>query len=91
MARRVRKNPLLMTMGNPGQLMGTDVLAVVYRHKDDGKLYCHGFGDADIVLRSNGDKLTISALKEWTGVKMYALPDGSIRIVKPGGRVWEDL
>lgn len=89
-----RRNPLLMTMGNPGprgRLMGTDVLAVVYRHKEDGKLYCHGFGDAEIKLTTRGDALTITALKEWTGVRMFALPDGSISISKPNGRIWEDM
>lgn len=88
----VSANPLLMTMGNPGRrLMGTDVLAVVYRHKEDGKLYCHGFGDADIKLTTRGDALTITALKEWTGVRMFAEPDGSVSISKPNGRVWEDM
>jgi hypothetical protein len=68
------------------------VMAIVYVHKDDGNFYCHGFGDADIDLKSRGDALTITGLKSRTHVGMFAEADGSVRIAhKDGEPLWEDV
>lgn len=88
---KVKRNPALLTYGNPGREMGTDVLAVLYRHKEDGAFYCHGFGDADIKLASRGDSVTIRGLKSRTGVKLMCQSDGSLRLVKKGSHLWEDM
>lgn len=75
-----------------GTKTSNHVMAIVYVHRDDGKFYCHGFGDADIKLRSKGDALTIEGLKERTNVQMYAEPDGSVRIKhKDGEPIWENI
>lgn len=78
---------------NSGSVQTSDhVMAIVYVHKDDGQLYCHGFGDADIDLKSRGDALTITGLKERTHVEMFAEQDGSVRIAhKDGEPLWEDI
>lgn len=69
-----------------------NVMAVVYVHKDDGKFYCHGFGDADIALKSRGNALIIEGLKDRTDVQMFAEPDGSVRIAHARGEpIWEDI
>lgn len=69
-----------------------DVQAIVYRHEEDGKLYVHGFGDADLDLTTRDGKLIIDGLKDETDVQMFAQPDGSVRIAsRDGSPVWEDM
>lgn len=70
-----------------------NVIAVVYRHLDDGQLYIHGFADADIKPITHRDgSLTVKGLVEDTDVEMYALPDGSVRLQgKHGQPLWEDI
>lgn len=90
--RGVHVNPALLVYGNPGRCLSKDVLAILYRHAEDGKEYCHGFGDADIRLSSRGDAVTIQGLKRRTGVGMYAGKDGeTVTLRKPGVRLVEDF
>lgn len=91
----VHRNPPLVIFGNPprqGREFGTDVLALLYRHKKDGEFYCHGFGNADIQLEGTPfEGVTIHRLKERTGVKLIAMPDGTVVLSKPGTDLWEDI
>lgn len=92
-AHNVRRNPL-MIFGNPpagGKLFGSDVQAVLYRHAEDGKYYCHGFGDADVDLISSGGSVTINGLLPRTGVRMSAVKDGTIVIHKRGVDLWKEF
>lgn len=96
------RNPPLVVFGNPrgerslqgvrGGLMSTDVMAILYRHAQDGEFYCHGFGNADIDLSGSPlHGVTIDGLKEKTGVRMYGTPNGSITIAHPSKRLWENF
>lgn len=104
MSRVIRTNPMLVVYGNPGArrirdlkdreqaaagLMSHHVMAVIYRHIEDGELYVHGFGDANIEPDTlpNG-ALIVRGLKENTGVDMYAQKDGSVLLVRPGVSLW---
>lgn len=91
--RGVHPNPLLAVYGlNPGHCFSEHVMAVVYVHKEDGELYCHGFGNADLGLTTHRDgSLTIRGMRERTGVRMVAERDGSVRLVKPGVALTEDF
>lgn len=75
------------------QKMSDNVQAIVYKHVADGRLYCHGFGDADIRLKTpRAGTLTIEGLHDETGVQAFALPDGSVRIRHHAGEpIWEDI
>lgn len=69
-----------------------DVLAIVYRHRDNDEFYVHGFGDAELDLSSRGDELRIRGLKDRTGIQMFAEPDGTVTIAHPQGHsIWEDM
>lgn len=95
-SRGVHVNP----GGHAGGKMSDDVLAVVYVHRKDGKLYVHGFdgrgGDgAAITLRTKagtrGEVLSIGGLARKSGVQMFAEPDGGVRMASRDGHVlWED-
>lgn len=76
-----------------GRKMSDHVQAIVYKHVEDGRLYCHGFGDADINLKtSRGGALTIEGLHDTTGVQALAQPDGSVIIRhRDGEPIWEDI
>jgi hypothetical protein len=78
---------------NPeGRLISESVRAIVYTHRDDGKFYVHGFGDANIKLSGGGDRVTISHLKDRTDVCARALRDGAVLLYGGHGqRLWEDL
>lgn len=82
---------------NPGATSGkrvkmsNDVQAIVYDHVTQGPR-CHGYGDADIDLKTRGDTLSITGLHERTGVEMFGLADGSVLIKhKHGKPVWGEL
>jgi hypothetical protein len=82
---------------NPGASTGSrvkmsnDVQAIVYDHVTEGPR-CHGYGNADIDLRTRGDTLSITGLHERTGVEMFGLADGSVLIKRKDGKpVWKNL
>lgn len=95
----VRSNPPLVIFGNPGRgnsgsgaLMSKDVLAVLYKHRDDGEFYIHGFGDASLKLKgSPSEGVSIGGLKERTGVQMTANPDGSITLHHKSHKLWGEF
>lgn len=78
---------------NPrGGVMSENVLAIVYEHADDRKLYVHGFGDADIRLSGGGSNVTIRGMKQNTDVHMRALPSGALSITGGHGqRLWKNF
>jgi hypothetical protein len=54
-AKSVRRNPALVTFGNPpagGEKMSEDVVEIRYRHCGDGKFYRHSFKAGLVQLRS---------------------------------------
>jgi hypothetical protein len=61
------------------------VQAVLYLRDDDGEPYVHGFGDADLDLRTNTrtGAVTIGNMKVRTGVEAVLLDDGSILLRGP--------
>lgn len=68
------------------------VQAIVYVHRENGKHYVHGFGDAHLDLHVRGNELRIAGLKDRTDVQMFAEPDGTVSIVgRSGQRLWEDF
>lgn len=73
--------------------MSDDVQAIIYRHIEDGKFYCHGFADAEIDLKTHRDgSLTIRGLADETDVRMFAEPDGTVTVEGAHGqRLWEDM
>jgi hypothetical protein len=74
-----------------GEKFSNHVQAVVYRHVTEGHRV-HGFGNAEIGLKSHGHTLTISNLPERTDVEMYALEDGSILLKHRSGKpLWEKM
>lgn len=71
--------------------MSNDVQAIVYDHVTQGPR-CHGYGDADIDLKTRGDTLSITGLHERTGVEMFGLADGSVLIKHKSRKpVWGEL
>jgi hypothetical protein len=84
----VSRNPLLTILGNPlskgkalqaGELLSRNVQAVLYLHDQDHLPYAHGFGDADITLKTHRDgAVTIGGLQDHTGVAMMGLKGGEI-------------
>lgn len=98
---KVRRNPWLSVLTNPGrsgEVFGSDVIAVVYRHVDGG-YYVHAFAEhgsnvegADIQL--DGDieadgELRVTGLEPRTGVKLVANPDGSLTM-RAKWHLWEE-
>lgn len=84
--RGVHRNP-----GGKRTKIGEHVQAVLYIHAKDGHPYCHGFGDADIGLKTirNGD-VRISGLHEDTDVTMYGESDGTITMEGRNGQpLWK--
>lgn len=81
---------------NPGPTgrrvkLSNDVQAIVYDHVTQGPR-CHGYGNADIDLKTRGDTLSITGLHERTGVEMYGLADGSVLVKHRDGKpVWGEL
>lgn len=74
------------------EVMGTDVMAVVYKHAEDGALYAHGFGKEAWGISTKGDKLTLHGLNEVTDVKMFALPNGDILMRHSDGKpLWREF
>jgi len=92
---RVRRNPGIVLYGNPGGrdvcLSRGGVQCVVYTHAKDGSNRAHGFGNAAIDLQSRGTRLTVTGLREETGVSLYGTPDKrAVHIVGDDGQaVWE--
>lgn len=93
-SKGVHRNPPLVTMlGNPRgrHLLSKQVQAVLYVHAEDGGYYCHGFGNADLKLKTHGDAVRIDGLKSRTGVEAWLLGDGSVHLVgKNGQALWMD-
>lgn len=76
---------------NPGRRkrtkIGEHVQAIVYIHAKDGNPYVHGFGNAEIALKSirPGD-VRIQGLHDDTDVCMYGEPDGTVTIEGADGQ-----
>lgn len=86
-SRSIQRNPK-----GRGEMIGSDVLAIVYVHADDGQRYCHGFADADITLRDTAKGIVIEGLAESTGVEIFAMPDGTMQVKSADGkRLWDDF
>jgi len=85
--KRRKSNP------DGGIKMSDNVQAICYRHTDDDENYCHGFGNADVTLKTRQDgTLILGGMKDDTDVAMYAMPDGSICIKSNSGkRLWDDF
>lgn len=87
-----RRLKLALRQIDGAELMGTDVMAVVYRHAEDGGLYAHGFGKEAWGISTKGDKLTLHGLNEVTHVRMFALPNGDITMRHARGkRLWAEF
>jgi hypothetical protein len=76
--------------------MSRDVLAVVYKNvaDDENTVRVHGFGDANIKLRSRdrGQSVVIEGLDELTGVRMVAESDGTVRLIHKNGKpLWKEF
>lgn len=85
------RNPAITIFGNPpaGRVMTKDVQAILYHR--GGKDYCHGFGDADITLKTHRDGgVTIGNLHQRTGVEALAMPDGSVVLRHPSHAIWDE-
>jgi hypothetical protein len=84
-----RRNPALVVVGNPsrgkGIIISHNVQAVLYLRDDDGEPYVHGFGDADLDLKTDTrtGAVTIGNMKSRTGVEAVLLDDGSILLRGP--------
>jgi hypothetical protein len=67
------------------RIISHNVQAVLYLRDDDGEPYVHGFGDADLHLRTNTrtGAVTIGNMKVRTGVEAVLLDDGSILLRGP--------
>lgn len=97
--RPLQSGRVIIVKENPpvaGQVMSRDVLAVIYKNvgDDDDTVRVHGFGDANIKLRSRdrGASVVIEGLDELTGVRMLAEPDGSVRLThKNGLPLWKEF
>jgi hypothetical protein len=48
--KRARKNPSIVTFGNPGGIMSRDVVEIRYKHAEDGKYYKHSFKPGTVQL-----------------------------------------
>ncbi|MCP4899820.1 MAG: hypothetical protein GY906_22870 [bacterium] len=70
-----RRNPGLVVF-NPKELIASDVQAILYRHHEDGELYCHTFGGGETELEQRGDSVTIRNLPESTGVQAEVRQNG---------------
>lgn len=98
-ADRYSNNPAtLVSFVNPprkGLSIGSDVVAVVYRHAQNGGYYVHPFGGVDDVFEVETQPdgaLVLSGLADRTGVQMHGLPDGSLTMRhREGKRIWDDL
>lgn len=101
-ADRYSSNPAsLVSFVNPGGRsckglsIGSDVVAVVYRHAQNGGYYVHPFGGVDDVFEvetQDDGTLVLSGLADRTGVQMHGQPDGSLTMRhREGKRIWDDL
>lgn len=71
-SRRHRRNP------SEDGIIASDVQAILYKHHDDGRWYCHGFGGKDPDIKSRGDSVTLTGLAETTGVVAAVEDDGKV-------------
>lgn len=55
---RLRRNPTLLTFGNPLTVLTNDVIEIRYRHKEDGKLYKHAFQKGQVRIRGSAGSKT---------------------------------
>lgn len=51
--KRVRKNPPLVTFGNPGVCMSDNVVEIRYQHNEDGQYYKHKFKRGQVRLHAS--------------------------------------
>lgn len=92
-----RNSPLVIVTGNPPRRakrdrMSDDVIAILYRRRDDGSCRIHGFGDADLSLAEHRGEIRIRGLRQDTRVAMDALPDGSLHVFsKKGKPLWGEF
>jgi hypothetical protein len=72
-------------------IIAQDVLAIVYRHREDGEFYAHGFGGRDpkIITLRGGEGITLKGLAQKSDVLAIAERDGSVHLVHSDGlRIW---
>lgn len=85
---KARNNPVLAAFANPkrkNDVMSRHVLAIVYVHNDDGKLYVHGFGGRDPKIIDRPDGVTLKGIARRSDVLALAEDDGSVHLAHADG------
>lgn len=68
------------------------VVAIIYRHRDDGRLYVHGFGDREPEITSGRRSVTLTGLATDSKVEAIARRDGTVLLrSSDGARVWKEF
>lgn len=94
----IRQNPATLALhlaGNPvgrRSLIARDVLWVVYRHNDDGKLYGHAFGTESFDIKGKGTSIVLTGTAETSKVEAWSRPGGEVLLKhRDGLPVWENV
>ena len=74
--QRRKRNPGLVVYNPPEELIASDVQAILYRHAENGELYCHSFGGGETDIEQDGDALILRNLVESTGVEAVVKNQG---------------
>lgn len=68
------------------------VMAIVYRHAEDGELYVHGFGSREPDIRTLRDGVALTGLVDDGQVEAVAQRDGSVVLrSRDGSPVWQEF
>lgn len=68
------------------------VVAIIYRHVDDGQLYVHGFGSEEPNIRTLADGVALTGLVDDGQVMAVAQRDGSVVLrSRDGSPVWQEF
>lgn len=51
--RRARKNPPIVTFGNPVETLSRDAVKIYYKHAGDGQYYQHAFKRGQVHIKGN--------------------------------------